>query len=254
MKRKGQFTVCLMMLVSMALAACVGTGPDSCCPSAIAVTAQDPWVCPGNCPNGGKTRINYQIDFKTRLNGETCNPDGTLVISVKNLTDNKDLTPLKFTSPPSLPKTGTYDISLTKDTEYEITAKLGDTWCGTATGKQKVNVVDPNDFHTICASGPLDPPKCSFSQTYVPFGTGVLIQYVKNNSSSGVNATMGTVVNKDGKTVTLQPYASTSTYSGYQASGQWTLGLDSPSCKTYTGLSASDQTVCVDVYLMCSCK
>lgn len=253
MNRKRWIGILLLVLCAYLLSSCVGTiSANYCCPTVVGVSAQDPWVCPGNCPGGGKTRINYEVTFKDQ-NQESCDPTGTFTISVRNLTDGKDLPPLTFTSPPVFSKKGTYDVTLTKDTEFEISAKLDDAACGTVKGKQKINVVDPGDYHTVCSQGPLDYPKCSYSQTYIPFGSGVLIQYVKNDSKQGANATMGTVVTKDGKTITIQPYGSTDIFARSPASGLWTLGLDAPSCKVFSSLSSSKQVVCVDVYLMCSC-
>ena len=254
MIRKIGVAILFSVIFVFGAAACEGViTTDSCCPTAMTKSTQDPWVCPSNCPGGGKTRISYEIEFKKLSNNESCDPTGTLTISVKDLTNNKDLTPLTFTSPPAISKKGTYEVSLTQDTEYEITASLDDTWCGKVTGKEKIKVVDPNDFHTICASGPLDPPKCTYSQSYVPFGQGVLIQTVANNSAQGANASMGVVVTKDGKTVTLQPYKSTTAFTKSSAAGLWTLGLDAPSCKIYANLPDDQQTECVDVYLMCNC-
>jgi len=173
---------------------------------------------------------------------------------VKDVTNNQEFPPLQFTNPPAIPKQGTYDLTLTQDTEYEITAKLDNLYCGEIKGKQKIQVVDPNDFHALCFSGPLDSPlKCSYPPINVPFGPGVLVDYVSNNSNQGANAALGTSVTKDGTTVVLQPYKKTNAFSRKPASGLWGIGLDAPSCIIYANLPEDDQTACVNIYLACSC-
>ena len=58
---------------------------------------------------------------------------------------------------------------------------------------------------------------------------------------------------EDSGTDFIAPYSAGHAFDGQQASGTWSLGLDTSSCKTYASWPANQQTLCVDVYLRCDC-
>ncbi len=218
--------------------------PPGCCPKMKALAVQDPWICPANCPGGGKTRVNYEIEFWQKE--ERCKPPKGFRISIKNLTDNVDLPPLTWTNPSVGVYKGTSDVTLTKDTEFELTA-TGDEVCAKVSGKVKVQVVDKGDFLKMCFSGPLDWPHCEH-KGYQPFGPGVLVERVHNPSSLGVRVT------KDKTSEFLAPYGDGYAHSNSPASGTWSVGLTSKQdCNIYANLPKDQQQLCADVYLQCKC-
>lgn len=222
-----------------------------CCPEIKAFKVDDPWVCPSNCPGGGKTRVNFQVEF--RKGAELCKPPEPVNISIKNLTDGVDLPPLTIENPGTGVYEGTEDIRLTKDTDFELTVKGVDgQFCGNKSGKLRVNVVDKGDFANICFSGPLSctPSGSKENKGYEPFGPGVLIDHVENLDSLKVG------VRKDSSTDHLPPYWSRGTgLSGLEANGQWAVWLESEAdCKIYNARPVDAQKLCLNVYLQCQCE
>jgi hypothetical protein len=245
---KGKYSavlVCLGFFIILLLSGCPGELPPNCCPKIKGFIVQDPWVCPSNCPGGGKTRLTYELEFWKK--NELCKPPKEFTVKIKNVTDNVDLPPQTLANPNVGVYSGTADITLTHDTKYKLTAKGGDQHCGEGEATLTVNVVDKGDCDTLCYSGILDPPNCTYSVGYMSFGPGVQIDSIKNATNFGVK------VKKDSKTEFLKPYAAGTAFRGYQASGNYSLGLDASSCTVYANLPHDEQTLCVYIYLKCEC-
>lgn len=230
----------LGLLVSLVVTGC----EEPCCPKITVAKVIDPWVCPAHCTDGGKTGIIYRVEFWR--GNELCKPPPDFKISIKNVTDGVDLPQLQWGNPQTGVCEGKADITLTKDTEYELTATAGRQACGEASAKLKVNVVDQGDFHELCFWGKLDWPNCEH-RGYVPFGPGVFIDHVENLSDFKIRVT------KDVKTEFLQPYG-VGSLRGLHASGDWAIGLTTEhDCAIYASLPADKQKLCVKVYLQCRC-
>lgn len=238
--------VAMLLGLSLLLSGCPGTLGPGCCPKIKAFKVDDPWVCPANCPGGGKTRINYEIEFWRE--NERCEPPRKLKISIKNVTDNIDLPPLIWNNPKLGIYTGVEQVRLTKDTEYKLTVKTEEVTCVEASGSLNVNVVDKGDFHEICFSGSLDWPNCTHNGGFVPFGPGVLVDRTNNPSLYGV------LVTKDSKSEFVKPYKDGWAFSGSDAAGSWSIGLTSQTdCNSYASLPKEKQSLCVNAYLKCVC-
>jgi len=179
---------------------------------------------------------------------EHCPPPNKVKISIKNLTDNVNLSPLIIKNPGTGIYEGTADIIITKDTDFELTVTGGDELCGSASGKFKVDVVNAGDFHKLCYSGPLPWP--SEHKGYEPFGPGVLVDYIENLDSLKIR------VKKEHSTDTLPPYYSPGKgLSGLAANGNWAIGLTNETdYGIYNSRPKDAQKLCVNVYLQCKCK
>ncbi|HWR59030.1 MAG TPA: hypothetical protein VN328_09100 [Thermodesulfovibrionales bacterium] len=240
-----------VFFMSLLLSGCPGSMPPPCCPKIKAAKVSDPWVCPANCPGGGRTRGIFEVEF---LKGnERCSPTEEVKISIKNLTDGVVLPPVTLRDPGTGIYEGTEDIRLTKDTDFEVSVTAGgDKRCVTASGKLRVDVVEKGDFFKLCFSGPLTCTKNGSKEMtgYEPFGPGVLIDYVENLDSLKVG------VRKDNSSDHLPPYYQHGTgLSGLEASGQWAVWLESETdCSIYNARPANAQELCLKVFLKCNCK
>ncbi|MCL4486651.1 MAG: hypothetical protein M1570_00790 [Chloroflexi bacterium] len=233
------------------------SGPDACTgvvgcgsrcdPIISAFDVSDPWLCPANCPGGGATHINYSIEFRSDKN-ELCVAPSGFSIKIKNLTDNVDLSPLSWTNPSKGVYSGSVDIvGLTKDTDYELTAAGNGTCSGTITKTLTVKVVAGNTtYKDICFAGKLDWPQ-EF-QGYFPFGPNVLVDHTYNPNDLQIR------VGKDSKYETLREHGQGTGFSGFLATGTWTIGLLSAADSNKYDLMPNPE-LCVRVYLRCdNCK
>jgi len=253
---RNAFSVFMGLFVLVLLAPTEGcTGEISstavCCPKITAAKVSDPWICPANCPGGGKTRVTFRIEFWK--DNELCPPEKEVKISLKDLTDNVDLGTLLYQNTSTGIYEGTEDIKVTKDTDFELTVTGGgDQGCGTASGKLRVDVVDEGDFDKLCYSGPLTCTNLGSSEHtgYEPYGPGVLIDHVENLDSLKVG------VRKDNNKDHLPPYYTQGTgFSGLEANGKWAIWLESETdCKIYNNRPTDAQKLCLNVYLQCKCK
>lgn len=215
-----------------------------CCPKVTAFTATFPWICRNDCSGRGGTSLEYEVTF---WDGERlCSAPAGYTVSIRNITDNIDLGSMTLTNTGLGTYRGSHFVQPDKDTEYELVATAGGTWCGTVTGKLKVNVVDPGEFHTICIEGKLDPPVI-WMEYYVPFGSGVDIDYVKNSQSLWV---VSVAVNN---VSTLIPGGQRSdVHHGLSANANWRIGLAYlPDAEWYN--ASPNPKLCIEVYLKCRC-
>ena len=220
--------------------------PPQCCPIVTAFEVRDPWVCPENCPGGGKTRLEYKIEFWRE--NELCEPPEEFTVSIKNLTDNVNLPTQALNNPQVGIYSGVQEITLKKDTEYELKAKGGDKVCIEGSKTLKVDVVNQGDFHEICFSGKLDPPNCTFSGGPLPFGPGVLIDNIYNPNLFNIR------VDKDNLSEFIGSKKNGWALSDKEATGKWSIGLpDGQDCMSYSNLPEPDQKLCVIVFLKCTC-
>lgn len=237
------------LLVIALLTSCPGSMPQHCCPKIKAFKVSDPWVCPERCPNGGKTRISYEVEFWKE--NELCIPPKEFTISIRNVTDDVDLEPLKLDNPKLGVYSGTKEVSVKRDTEYKLTAKLDDQVCAEVSESLKVYVINgdkKHDYKSICISGKAALPDCVPKGGFVPFGPGVLIDYVYNASSFKVR------VDKDSKSDFIVPYGNGYGFQGLEAADEWSIALTTETdCSLYFNLPQDKQKLCVDVYLKCNC-
>jgi len=244
-KRFNAFVLMSLIIITPLLINCPGELPPQCCPRAVAFVAQDPWVCPPQCPGGGKTRISYTVEFLRE--GEPCKPPKEFTIYIRNLTDDIALPPLIWDNPKVGVYSGFVDITLQKDTAFELKAKGGDLVCGEVSGKLTVKVVDEGDFHGIKISGRLDPPNCTLAGGYVPFGPGVLIDHIYNPTDYRIRVT------KDGADEFINSGEPGYGFKDKAATGNWSLSLNPNDCSTYANLPKEEQVLEIVVYLKCNC-
>ena len=240
----------LIVLVGGAslLAGCALDFTSPCCPSGVVFTAQDPWICPTNCPGGGVTRINYEIQFDQ--DGEACDPGDDFTIYIENLTDGVILPPLVWDNPVTGTYEGTVEVTLTQDTTFRIEASREKVNCGEAEAELAIQVVDQGDAHEISLSGALDPPSCTLDGGFIPFGPGVLVDHIENLTTYSI------AVTKDTHTELIQPNGQ-----GYAigaanepAAGNWSMGIsDSDDCSRYANESPDRQYLSTRVFLQCDC-
>ena len=133
--------VFLGLSVLLILTACGGPG---CCPriSKDNITV-DEWVCPAYCPGGGKTTVFYSVEFWRET--EFCEPPANFRIYIYNVTEGKELPPLTFGTVKTGVYTGKQEITLERDTEFELRA-VGDAQCGLKSEKFPVKVVNPDNI------------------------------------------------------------------------------------------------------------
>jgi len=221
-----------------------------CDPVIKAFTVSDPWICPGNCPGGGVTHINYSIEFRRSDNNELCEPEKQFSIKIWNVTDNVEEPGLSFSNPTSGVYEGSQEVRLTHDTEYELIVNGGDYCSGTVKQKLTVQVVNGNTrYQDICYDGILYWPKPF--QGYVAFGPGVLIDHT-HNLQPDFQINVGN--DSASRTETLPESGDGTALSGYPASGNWTLNLVSEQDASRYDQQPNPK-LCVRVYLRCdNCK
>jgi hypothetical protein len=262
MKRRLGVWLASIVLLSLAQTGCPGT-LDKCCPTGVYATAQDPWICPANCPGGGKTRVDFEIKFQDdKENPEPCKPLSTFSLILKNLTDNTTVATLNLDNPSTGVYSGFLDITVTKDTQFEVIYQSDNNLCtGSYSDKFTVNVVDPCsaqteedkiaqqcDHEQICLVGTIDPPKCDFPGGNFPFGNGVLIDFIYNPESIRMR------VKHENLQEYILPYRWGTKARGTEATGWWEYGFaSSPSNDCRDAASGDSQQRCVDVYLQCNC-
>lgn len=233
---------------SMFLVGCMVDFTPPCCPAGVIFMAQDPWICPSNCPGGGVTRLDFEIQFEQE--GEACDPGDDFTIFIENVTDGTILPSLVYANPGTGLYNGTVEVTLTQDTTFRVDASRETVDCGTADANLTVQVVDEGDSHEISLNGALDPPDCTLDQGFIPFGPGVLVDHIENLTSYSI------VVTKDTHTEPIPPNGQ-----GYAignanepAAGLWSIGLsDSDECHSYADLPADLQYLSIKVFLQCDC-
>jgi len=167
--------VFLGLSVLLILTACGGPG---CCPriSKDNVTV-DAWVCPAYCPGGGKTTVFYSVEFWRET--EFCEPPANFRIYIYNVTEGKELPPLTFDTVKTGVYTGKQEITLERDTEFELRA-VGDAQCGLKSVKFPVKVVNPDNIVELLRfTEKLDWPANKWSMT-INTAPGVLLYQIVN--------------------------------------------------------------------------
>lgn len=238
----------LASLIVCITAGCPGS-IKMCCPTITGAESSDPWVCPAKCPNGGKTRGTVHVEFWK--GSEHCQPPKEVNIFIKNLTDGVDLEPMSIKNNGTGIYDGTQELTLEKDTEFEVSVMGGDQPCWTASKKFKVDVVDKGDSCKICFSGPLTCTALGSNARsgFEPFGPGVLIDSVENLDSLMVGVSKD-ASNKD----QLPPYRGSKAFAGIDANGQWAVWLTNETdCSIYNARPQNAQSLCLRVYLQCNC-
>ena len=236
-----------IVIMFMNLNCATGAKIPPCCPSGVGgLVANDPWVCPEQCPGGGKTRLFYHIEFFQ--GNEHCQPPSKFIATLENVTDNKTLPPLVLNNPKVGVYSGLIEVTLQKDTEFKLRAEREDKVCGEVSATLTVNVVDDGDYHDICFSGPLDWPNCKHNAGFNPFGPGVLIDSVQNLSSFVIKLTKGSQSDQ------LGPNETKKTFAGEVAADIWAIELiNEIDCSIYSNLPEKNQKLCVRVFLTCDC-
>ena len=232
----------------MLLPGCLVDFTSPCCPSAVVFMAQDPWICPSNCPGGGVTRLNYEIQFEQ--DGKACDPGDDFTIFIENVTNGVILLPLVWDNPGTGLYEGTVEVTLTQDTTYRVEATRENVDCGTAEAELTIQVVDQGDSHQISLSGILDPPNCTLDGGFVSFGPGVLVDHIENLNSYHI------AVTKDTHTELILPNGQGYAIGGANepAAGNWSIGLsDSDECHAYANLLVDQQFLSIKVFLQCDC-
>lgn len=230
-------------IVTLVIAAgCARGVVSSCCPAITAFTLSDPWVCPSQCPGGGRVRVTYRVEFTE--DNELCEP-GDARFVIRNVTDGIDLPPLTVKNPKKGVYEGSEDLTISKDTVYNLKVTMAHKGCLDVSTEFKVDVVDDGDYHDICFTGKLDWPM--EHKGYVPFGPGVLIDHTSNPQNLMIRIT------KDSVSEFVRPYSDGVAHADNAASGNWALGLSSAAdCGIYNN-SATNPQLCTRVSLKCVC-
>jgi hypothetical protein len=238
----------LLIVLALAPVPTSCDGPECkarCDPVFDVAKVSDPWICPGNCPGGGVTHIDYSIEFRDD-HSELCEPPENFSIKIRNVTDNMNEPGPSYTSPTPGVYSGSQEVHLTHDTEYELTVDGGTFCSGKISEKLSVQVVSGNTrYHDICYSGKLSWP--TPFQGHQDFGPGVLIDHTHNLQDK-----FRIKVSNDAasRSETLMESGDGYALSGFPADGNWTVNLTTEQDVNPYNQQQHPQ-LCVRVYLRC---
>ncbi len=250
-KRTRAFIVAFatLLLTSLSITGC-GSG---CCPSISGddTFVEEDLICSPVCPEGGKTKLHYTIEFTQ--NGEPCTPNG-FRIYIRNVTEGTDLPPLVVPEESQIGVyTGEAELELQDDTEFELRAEGGDGNCGQVKKTFEINVVHPQfgDVYTFCfareiTSWPSSDPGWNAD---IRAGAGILVTGIENRNDFSIHVLHDTLVVTE-----IAPNSAISIRDEVAAAGAWRVEIPSEGdFSKYRDQIDGGKPVCVNWKVSCDC-